>query len=571
MAIVFEDDCSDTSLWISSDEGAVTIINGGFESPFAGKEYQGLHNRGDDFSYGGLDESYMMSRATTPFYVYGNDFNIICDLSLTSFDYPAVFNDGQVFFRINLKYLVNGVQGNGTVCDVNIAHYVNINKTVFYVGGFGGTIGLSDYYVIASSAMPSKIEIQKRDTVVTLFCNDIEVGTGSTSGMITSICVNEVEIQWGARAPMYNDTPSFIYPSERVDNIKIELLETVLSGIVTDATTGLPISGAYVTYGSQSTTTGVDGSYTFADADENGTLTVSCENYVEQAIADIYVEYGTAVTQNVSLTPFITRTIAITAIDKWTDKIICLENVPDLMDSWGGTSLFDSSSYTWGGCSFDQNATHSLEINYDPDNPPPEGNYTLEGGGSLCEPFSIPVEILNSTSELTVSINAWSVQTFDVTLDGEYLQGELTIDFQTNDSLGNALSLTSESTSCMSFEYVKAGTYSVSFTHETIGTQYEEVVVPLMQPYSAEPLAVDFHLTPLSQVSKPTWTKKVLTWKDVANAGSYKVRLYNASNELLDTQTVAKGAQRYDYTDLIENYLPAGSYTATVQAMPEVT
>jgi len=78
-------------------------------------------------------------------------------------------------------------------------------------------------------------------------------------------------------------------------------------------------------------------------------------------------------------------------------------------------------------------------------------------------------------------------------------------------------------------------------------------------------------IPPLAQVKRPVWAKKVITWKDVANAEAYTVRLYNASNELLDTQTVIKGAQRYDYTDLIENYLPAGSYTATVQAMPEVT
>ncbi len=84
---------------------------------------------------------------------------------------------------------------------------------------------------------------------------------------------------------------------------------------------------------------------------------------------------------------------------------------------------------------------------------------------------------------------------------------------------------------------------------------------------------VNFYYTypALARVGQPVWSKKVITWKDVANAETYVVKLYNASNELLDTQTVAKGAQRYDYTDLIENYLPAGSYTATVQAMPEVT
>ena len=77
--------------------------------------------------------------------------------------------------------------------------------------------------------------------------------------------------------------------------------------------------------------------------------------------------------------------------------------------------------------------------------------------------------------------------------------------------------------------------------------------------------------TLLPQVAKPTWADKVVTWKDVnnINIGSYKVRLYNANAEALDFKIVAPGVQRYDYTDLIENYLPAGSYQATVQALPE--
>jgi len=73
----------------------------------------------------------------------------------------------------------------------------------------------------------------------------------------------------------------------------------------------------------------------------------------------------------------------------------------------------------------------------------------------------------------------------------------------------------------------------------------------------------------LDQVTQPAWVNKVITWKDVANATAYKVRLYNASAEVLDTQIVASGVQRYDFTDEIENYLPAGTYTATVQALAE--
>lgn len=72
----------------------------------------------------------------------------------------------------------------------------------------------------------------------------------------------------------------------------------------------------------------------------------------------------------------------------------------------------------------------------------------------------------------------------------------------------------------------------------------------------------------LSAVAQPGWSKKVATWQDVPNASNYKVILYNANGEPLDTQTVPAGTQRYDYTDLIENYLPAGSYQCSVQALP---
>lgn len=80
---------------------------------------------------------------------------------------------------------------------------------------------------------------------------------------------------------------------------------------------------------------------------------------------------------------------------------------------------------------------------------------------------------------------------------------------------------------------------------------------------------VNFYYTypQLPQVAKPVWVKKVITWKDVPNANFYKVTLYNGAQEALDTKIVAKGIQRYDYTDMIENYLPAGSYTCTVQAL----
>lgn len=74
-------------------------------------------------------------------------------------------------------------------------------------------------------------------------------------------------------------------------------------------------------------------------------------------------------------------------------------------------------------------------------------------------------------------------------------------------------------------------------------------------------------LPSLAQVGKPVWVNKVITWKDVPNAEFYCVRLYDEDLQVLDTQRVAKGIQRYDFTDLIENYLPAGRYYCTVQAL----
>lgn len=80
---------------------------------------------------------------------------------------------------------------------------------------------------------------------------------------------------------------------------------------------------------------------------------------------------------------------------------------------------------------------------------------------------------------------------------------------------------------------------------------------------------VNFYYTlpRLAQVAKPKWVKKVLTWQDIPIAAAYKVILYNEKLEALDSQVIAAGIQRCDFTDLIENYLPAGSYYATVQAL----
>jgi len=112
---------------------------------------------------------------------------------------------------------------------------------------------------------------------------------------------NNLVLRWDVTRPdAYLD--SFIVPIANLKHLKVEgFMSGRLSGTVTDTTTELPISGADVTYGSQSTTTGTDGSYSFTNADETGNLTVSYENYVTQAISDVYVEYGSTVVQNVAL------------------------------------------------------------------------------------------------------------------------------------------------------------------------------------------------------------------------------------------------------------------------------
>jgi hypothetical protein len=41
-----------------------------------------------------------------------------------------------------------------------------------------------------------------------------------------------------------------------------------------------------------------------------------------------------------------------------------------------------------------------------------------------------------------------------------------------------------------------------------------------------------------------------------------------SSGSLVKTETVNSGVQRYDFTDFLEQYMPAGTYYCTVQALP---
>ena len=69
------------------------------------------------------------------------------------------------------------------------------------------------------------------------------------------------------------------------------------------------------------------------------------------------------------------------------------------------------------------------------------------------------------------------------------------------------------------------------------------------------------------------WVKKVITWKDVAGAAAYEVKLFlDTEEQCIDTQLVGPGVQRFDFTYFIESFMPAGNYLCTVQALAtEVT
>jgi len=77
----------------------------------------------------------------------------------------------------------------------------------------------------------------------------------------------------------------------------------------------------------------------------------------------------------------------------------------------------------------------------------------------------------------------------------------------------------------------------------------------------------------LPEVEKPVWVKKVITWKDVAGAAAYEVKLFlDTEEQCIDTQLVGPGVQRFDFTYFIESFMPAGNYLCTVQALAtEVT
>lgn len=371
---------------------------------------------------------------------------------------------------------------------------------------------------------------------------------------------------------------------------------------------------------------------------------------------------------------------SITLRDKWTNKIICLDNIPTLvneqMTGWGGAGVHDvngnevggvsfgagprniidlqGNSYTWGtitiygtpvttpdtfvtvtingfnyniditGCHTPEDVilrlsviqvfgwittvsgnsitftstTYGPKFDWDTDAfsykwyrtkaagsvtyeqgsvAPDGGTYYLYGSGYLCEDIDgIPIIL---PGDRVINVSAWSVQIFEfydnfynVPIGDFLFGGPITVDMQADDIYGNPLVYTGIG-SWVHFEYVKAGKYTVKITGPYFGDKikYEEIIIPLMQPHSAATKRYEYMPTPLPQVAQPVWAGKVITWKDVANAERYEIKLYNASAERIDTQNIAKGVQQHDYTDLIENYLPAGSYTATVQALPALS
>lgn len=75
------------------------------------------------------------------------------------------------------------------------------------------------------------------------------------------------------------------------------------------------------------------------------------------------------------------------------------------------------------------------------------------------------------------------------------------------------------------------------------------------------------YITPLPQVSQPTWQSNSITWVDVAKAKSYEVTLYYGDTKIT-TVTVAPGVQTYNFSDLLTQL---GSYYVTVKAIGDHT
>ena len=67
--------------------------------------------------------------------------------------------------------------------------------------------------------------------------------------------------------------------------------------------------------------------------------------------------------------------------------------------------------------------------------------------------------------------------------------------------------------------------------------------------------------TPLPQVGKPTWNGDTINWGGVANAASYRVKLYKNGSLV---ETVEPSGTTYDFASFMGG---AGRYTVTVQAL----
>lgn len=266
--------------------------------------------------------------------------------------------------------------------------------------------------------------------------------------------------------------------------------------------------------------------------------------------------------------------------DYWTGVILNYENTMYDPDSggvdYGGFSLLDANGDSLGGGDFTMKFNGYASISGAPLEEFGPSPYSYDGDGYLIEEAQGSIHL----GENDVYLKTYSIKAFEffdtiteapigIGLFGGPIQVRMLIDgSQANDIHGDPLIYTGVG-SYFTFEYIKPGTYDLEVSGPYLAEPRIEknITVGIMEAY--EPVT-SFYYTPppLPQVAQPSWVSKVATWKDVANAEQYEIKLYNASSECLDTQRVNKGTQRYDYTDLIENYLPAGSYTFTVQALP---
>jgi subtilisin family serine protease len=92
----------------------------------------------------------------------------------------------------------------------------------------------------------------------------------------------------------------------------------ILSGIVTDETTGTGISGATVTIGSLSKTTETDGYYTINNVPvgNNYSVTASAKGFISETITGVVISEGLTTTKNFSLSEVVIETYRVSGIVK---------------------------------------------------------------------------------------------------------------------------------------------------------------------------------------------------------------------------------------------------------------